>query len=86
MSHFVICAHCETVLTLEPRSDRAGTRLSVHLRGHRVVGAADDLPRWAQLLEHFFFVPPAAMPRLDVRQDVKLLACTPILAERRDAP
>lgn len=86
MSRFVICAHCETILAVEPRADRTGTRLSVHLRGHGVVGAADDLPRWAQLLEHFFFVPLAAMPRLDVRQDVKLLACKPTLVERSDAP
>ena len=54
MSRSVICAHCGTVVALEPRTDRIGTRLSVHLRGvHREVVAPDELPRWAQLFEHF---------------------------------
>jgi hypothetical protein len=67
MSRSVICAHCGTVVTLEPRTDRTGkTRLSMHLRGHREVSVADELPRWAQLFEHFFFVPSAGMSRLGV--------------------
>ena len=69
MSRTVICAHCGTVVALEPRTDRIGTRLSVHLRGvHREVVAADELPRWAQLFEHFFFAPPAGMAILGVVQ------------------
>jgi hypothetical protein len=79
MSRFVICAHCGTVVAFEPRTARTGIRLSMHLRDHRAVSAADDLSRWAQLFEHFFFVPLPGMSRFGVRQDVKLLACTPSL-------
>ena len=77
MSRFVICAHCGTVVALEPRTDRTGTRLSMHLRRHLAVSTAEELPRWAQLFEHFFFDPRAGVSRLEVRQEVKLLAWMP---------
>jgi hypothetical protein len=67
MNRSVICAYCGTVVVLEPRTDGAGKiRLSMHLRGHREVSVADELPRWAQLFEHFFFVPSAGTARLGV--------------------
>jgi hypothetical protein len=62
MSRSVICAHCGIMVALEPRTDRIGSRLSVHLLGvHREVVGAGELPRWAQLFEHFFFVPRARL-------------------------
>ena len=73
MTRSVICAHCGTVVEFEPRTDRTGMPLSMHLRGHRAVSAADEVPRWAQLFEHFFFVAPAGMSRLGV--------CEPTLNE-----
>lgn len=79
MSRSVICAHCGTVVEFEPRTARTGIRLTMHLRGHRTLCAADDLLRWAQIFEHFFFVPLVRMSSLDVRRDIKLLACTPSL-------
>jgi hypothetical protein len=58
MYRSVMCAHCGTVVALEPRTDPVGTQLQIHLRAvHREVVSSEELPRWAQLLEHFFVVP-----------------------------
>ena len=58
MDRTVVCAHCGTVIALEPRADPRGAGLLGHLRVvHREVVGGDDRPRWAELFEHFFVVP-----------------------------
>jgi hypothetical protein len=58
MTHSLTCVHCGTTIALETHRDRGGTRPRAHLLSvHREILAVDGLPRWAELLQHFFVVP-----------------------------
>ena len=65
MTRSLLCAHCGTTIALETRTDPIGTRLLVHLLDlHGEIVAFDGLPRWAELLHHYFVLPSVevAMP------------------------
>ena len=67
MMHSLICSHCGKVVGIETRQALTRTPLVAHLTAlHREVAAFDALPRWAQLLEHYWVVPPHSplMPRV----------------------
>ena len=56
MKRSLICVHCGTAMSLEPRPDPVTMRL--HLaNAHFEVVVFERAPRWADLLEHFFVLP-----------------------------
>lgn len=68
MKRSLICVHCGTAMSLEPRPDPVTMHL--HLaNAHYEIAAFERVPRWADLLEHFFvsplrtsFLPPVCTP------------------------
>jgi hypothetical protein len=58
MNHSLICVHCGTMVGVETRTDPVRTPLVTHLAAlHGEMVGSGDLPRWAELLEHFRVVP-----------------------------
>jgi hypothetical protein len=58
MKRSLICVHCGTAVAVEPRRDPVRTRLGAHLlNAHCELAVFEQVPRWAELLEHFFVLP-----------------------------
>jgi hypothetical protein len=56
MKHSLICVHCGTAVPLQPRPDPVTMRLHLST-AHCELVTAGPVPRWAELLEHFFVLP-----------------------------
>ena len=68
MKRSLICVHCGTAMSLEPRPDPVTMHLHLSSAHYEIV-AFERVPRWADLLEHFFvrplrtsFLPPLCTP------------------------
>ena len=55
MSRTLVCVHCGSSVALESAAETDGTRPLAHLLGlhGELLLAFDELPRMAELLEHF---------------------------------
>jgi hypothetical protein len=60
MKHSLICVHCGTAVSLEPRPDPVVMRLHIS-NAHCELVTSEPVPRWAELLEHFFVLPLRAI-------------------------
>jgi hypothetical protein len=65
MNRALTCVHCGTLVAVETRDDVM--RLRAHLvRLHTEIVALEALSQWAELIEHYRFVPlqDAILPRV----------------------